>query len=84
MRERVFERPTSCQCSVCGIPPCSWCEEDARECPGCGKLFDRLDVKESGYCIPCERDRFVEHAILSAGVAPEISHEMLAMFGLDD
>lgn len=78
------ERETSCYCSACRMPPCLWCENDARECERCGKLFDKNDVLPSGYCEPCDLDRFVEHAILGAQSAPAVSPETLAIFGLDD
>jgi hypothetical protein len=55
----VSDRATSCYCSMCH-PPCSWCTDDARECPGCGGIFDRLDVLKSGYCPKCEITRLVE------------------------
>lgn len=80
-----WERDTSCQCAGLGrMAPCSWCTEDSRICERCGAILDRDDILPSGYCEPCDLDRFIAEAVLAAQSAPEIDPETLALFGLDD
>ncbi len=77
-----MNRDTSCQCSVCGKPPCSWCETDARICGRCGDIVDRDDLYESGCCYKCEPDRIIDQALKAARAAPKITHEIMALFGI--
>lgn len=79
-----WERPTSCQCATSGMPPCGWCERDARECQRCGAILDRDDVLPSGYCEPCDLNRFIAEAVLGSQDVPDLDRDTMAMFGLDD
>lgn len=80
-----WERPTSCQCAGLGrMAPCSWCTDYARECQRCGAILDKDDVLPSGYCEPCDLDRFIAEAVLGAQSAPTIDRETLTMFGIEE